>query len=88
IFGYDLTFYLMNMRVPHVYCLLKVFTGTLPKSIEDLSGVGRMISAFFYIEECITKQVYELEKLSTLLPPDDSQLLTQPNQATPKKHKA
>ncbi|KAG0296084.1 hypothetical protein BGZ96_010248 [Linnemannia gamsii] len=53
--GYDLTFYLMDMRVPQVYCLLKVFTGTLPKSIEDLSGVGRMISAFFYVEERITK---------------------------------
>ncbi|KAG9062268.1 hypothetical protein KI688_006600 [Linnemannia hyalina] len=38
IFGYDLTFYLMDMRVPQVYCLLKVFTGTLPKSIQDLSG--------------------------------------------------
>ncbi|KAF9537745.1 hypothetical protein EC957_007712 [Mortierella hygrophila] len=76
IFGYDLTLYVMDMRVPQVYCLLKVFTGTLPKSIEDLSG------------ECITKRVSELEKLNTLLPPDDSRLLTQPNQATPKKHKA
>lgn len=50
IFGYDLTFYVMDMRVPQVYCLLKVFTGSLPKSIEDLSGVGQMISAFFYVE--------------------------------------
>ncbi|KAG0361341.1 hypothetical protein BGX24_005362, partial [Mortierella sp. AD032] len=33
IFGYDLTFYVMDMRVPQVYCLLKVFTGTLPKNV-------------------------------------------------------
>ncbi|KAF8962046.1 hypothetical protein BGZ46_001230 [Entomortierella lignicola] len=49
-FGYDITFYVMDLRVQQIYCLLKIFTATLPKSAEDVSSVARIISAFFHIE--------------------------------------
>ncbi|KAF9404053.1 hypothetical protein BGZ94_004400, partial [Podila epigama] len=61
IFGYDVAFYVMDQRISLINCLMKVFTGTLPKSIEDVSGVGRIISAFFYIEGYITKRGQALE---------------------------
>ncbi|KAF9979745.1 hypothetical protein BGZ75_009257 [Mortierella antarctica] len=50
VFGYDIAFYVMDQRITLINSLMKVFAGTLPKSIEDVSGVGRMISAFFCIE--------------------------------------
>jgi hypothetical protein len=50
IFGHDVAFYVMDQRISLINCLMKVFAGTLPKSIEDVSGVGRIISAFFHIE--------------------------------------
>ncbi|KAG0313887.1 hypothetical protein BGZ99_008515 [Dissophora globulifera] len=84
VFGYDVVFYVMDQRIPLINCLLKVFSGTLPKSIEDVSAVGRIISAFFFVEGRISKQGEELER-SILTPPLDPELHTQPNQITPKK---
>lgn len=40
----------MDMRVPQLYYVLKVFTGALPNSIENLLGIGRVISAFFHMK--------------------------------------
>lgn len=87
VFGYDIAFYVMDQRISLINCLLKVFAGTLPKSVEDVSGVGRIISAFFYIESCITKRGQVLERSPIYSPPPDPQYHTQPNQITPKKHR-
>lgn len=43
-------FYMMDQRISFINCTMRVFAGTLPKSIEDVSGVVRIISTFFYIE--------------------------------------
>lgn len=43
-------FYMMDQRISFINCTMKVFVRTLPKSTEDVSGVVRIISTFFYIE--------------------------------------
>jgi hypothetical protein len=50
VFDNEIAFFVMDRRLAPIYTLLKAFTGTLPKSTQDISGVGRIISAFFFIE--------------------------------------
>ncbi|KAF9435573.1 hypothetical protein BGZ76_005965 [Entomortierella beljakovae] len=84
VFGYDITFYVMDMRIPSIYCLMNIFKGTLPKSIEDVSGVTRIISAFFTVEEFIANWIATLDipNMVTLSP--NSHLQPQPNQIAPR----
>ncbi|KAF9419171.1 hypothetical protein BGZ76_004275 [Entomortierella beljakovae] len=80
IFGYDLSFYVMDLRVSQIYCLLKLFTATLPKSLEDVSSVGRIISAFFHIEDYISHREHTM---GITIPPSKPEALLHPNQISP-----
>ncbi|KAF9189598.1 hypothetical protein BGZ49_003795 [Haplosporangium sp. Z 27] len=87
VFGYDITFYVMDMRIPSIYCLMSVFKGTLPKSIEDVSSVARIISAFFTVEGFIANWITTLEILDKNSPLINPHLQLQPNQIAPKATK-
>lgn len=64
VFGYDMTFYVMERENPPLYTLFQVCKATLPKALDDVSSVGRIISIFYYIKVYCTFRDFNVRSLT------------------------